>query len=323
VKALSPGGFYPCALAILVVDDDAPLADSLAAHLRLDGHRVAAAHAVAAAQAALLRRPMDLVITDICMTGPAGREGLTLLDWIKVLHPATEVVVMSGYGDGKMEEASLRLGGFRFFHKPADPELFRILARSLAQCRAGIPPPPPTSGDVLDPEVARRLQREYLSGNEQAFGRLLAGFRPLILSVCRCWYGLDGAASEDVVQDVGLSLILKMSKIRELRPYVVGTALHLCRKHAKHHFLPLPHDFDPPTLPESRDTWDPDIAARMIKALKSLSDKERSLLNLLFTRQAPYEEIAGMLGIPRGSIGPTRNRILAKLRAALRSQKRS
>jgi RNA polymerase sigma factor (sigma-70 family) len=54
---------------------------------------------------------------------------------------------------------------------------------------------------------------------------------------------------------------------------------------------------------------------RIRTALSSLDDRCRKLLQMLFYLAEPpsYGEIATTLGIPEGSIGPTRARCLAKL----------
>ena len=54
-------------------------------------------------------------------------------------------------------------------------------------------------------------------------------------------------------------------------------------------------------------------------AVASLDERCRRLLILLFYRSdtAPYAEVAALLGINEGSIGPTRARCLRKLRDLL------
>jgi RNA polymerase sigma factor (sigma-70 family) len=54
---------------------------------------------------------------------------------------------------------------------------------------------------------------------------------------------------------------------------------------------------------------------RIRTALSSLDERCRTLLEMLFYLAEPhsYAEIASSLGVPEGSIGPTRARCLAKL----------
>jgi DNA-directed RNA polymerase specialized sigma24 family protein len=55
----------------------------------------------------------------------------------------------------------------------------------------------------------------------------------------------------------------------------------------------------------------------LLEALAGLSDPHRNLLLLLITDPPPsYAEISKRLDIPVGSIGPTRARLLRKLRSS-------
>ncbi|WP_158219943.1 RNA polymerase sigma factor [Ideonella sp. A 288] len=58
---------------------------------------------------------------------------------------------------------------------------------------------------------------------------------------------------------------------------------------------------------------------RVRRAVAQLDDRSRRFVELVFLRDEPpsYEEIAAELGMPIGSIGPTRARCLAKLRELL------
>jgi DNA-directed RNA polymerase specialized sigma24 family protein len=57
------------------------------------------------------------------------------------------------------------------------------------------------------------------------------------------------------------------------------------------------------------------------RALDRLEPRPRQLIELLFLTDEPppYAEIAARLGIPEGSIGPTRARALDRLRRLLES----
>ena len=60
-------------------------------------------------------------------------------------------------------------------------------------------------------------------------------------------------------------------------------------------------------------------------ALQRLDERCRQLLSLLFAdedERLPYDQVAQQLGIPQGSIGPTRARCLGKLRELLQSRDR-
>ena len=60
-------------------------------------------------------------------------------------------------------------------------------------------------------------------------------------------------------------------------------------------------------------------AALVGHAVERMDGRCRELLKLLFweTPSPPYDEVAARIGMPIGSLGPTRGRCLEKLRAAL------
>jgi DNA-directed RNA polymerase specialized sigma24 family protein len=67
------------------------------------------------------------------------------------------------------------------------------------------------------------------------------------------------------------------------------------------------------------DRWLVDACRRTAhRALRELSEPDRQLIVMLFADPAPsYAEISARLAMPIGSIGPTRIRLLRKLRDAL------
>ena len=68
------------------------------------------------------------------------------------------------------------------------------------------------------------------------------------------------------------------------------------------------------------DGWllDADRRQMVHRALMGLSEQQRQLIGMLFADPAPsYAEISASLAIPIGSIGPTRCRLLGKLRDAM------
>ncbi|HWV48186.1 MAG TPA: sigma-70 family RNA polymerase sigma factor, partial [Microbacterium sp.] len=77
-----------------------------------------------------------------------------------------------------------------------------------------------------------------------------------------------------------------------------------------------------PLLPHEQSTEervaDADEAARLWTALATLTDRCQRLLRVVaFDDRPDYARIAADLDMPIGSIGPTRQRCLAKLRTAL------
>ena len=312
-----PGDFGP-ALAILIVDDNRALADSLVQVFRSTGHDAQAAYTLSEARAIILKRDLDLILTDVCLVGPDTRDGLTLLDWITTVRPGTEVAVMSGYGDSAMERDTRRSGGVRFYHKPVESAHLLGLAQAAALRKAGKPAHPPSESESLTAAAAQVWQQEYLSGNDAALDRILAAMLPIVQSVSSGWYGLPIATAHDVYQEVCIEVMLKISRIRSLRPFVVGTAINRCRVALRAVGRAQHEDSEVEMLPASSSAeTDVLTVPRLRAALAALDETDRCLIHMLFFENAPYRTIAQRLNIPTGSIGPIRVRLLAKLRLAL------
>ncbi|HUX78276.1 MAG TPA: response regulator [Alphaproteobacteria bacterium] len=81
----------------------------------------------------LIKREPDIavVVSDVNMP---GMDGLTLLDKLKEVSPATKTIVVSAYGDTKTLRSAMNKGVFDFVTKPVDfKELGDAIQRTIAQ----------------------------------------------------------------------------------------------------------------------------------------------------------------------------------------------
>lgn len=113
---------------VLVVDDNADAAESLAALLRLFGHEVGVAlDGEQALELAPSLRP-DVVLLDLGMPRMDGHEvarRMRAAPW----GTSMKIVALSGFGDGEDRERSLKAGCNDHFVKPVSPaDLEAILA---------------------------------------------------------------------------------------------------------------------------------------------------------------------------------------------------
>ncbi|MCW5665322.1 MAG: sigma-70 family RNA polymerase sigma factor [Piscinibacter sp.] len=176
------------------------------------------------------------------------------------------------------------------------------------------------------------------AGRQAAWSTLVRRFQRLVYTVPRR-AGLDDDAVAEVFQHAFSRLFEQLDRLDDparVRAWLVTTArretLRLLderrteqqRRAApageEEHDDPLLALPDPAPLPEAL------LAAlqeqhRVRSALERLAPRHRQLLELLFLQDEPppYAEIAARLGIPEGSIGPTRARALDQLRTVLRS----
>jgi two-component system response regulator AtoC len=103
--------------AILVVDDDERLRDTLGILVRNLGHEAIAAADVPAAERLLAERDVDLVVSDLRMPGGSG---LDLVDFVRRVNPRTPVIVLTAYGTVETAVEAMRKGAFDYLVKPFD-----------------------------------------------------------------------------------------------------------------------------------------------------------------------------------------------------------
>jgi two-component system response regulator AtoC len=101
------------ALAVLVVDDEAGMRDTLVAILEHHGHRVSSAADGETAFSAIQETAFDVVIMDIRMP---GRDGVSVLQEMGV--PPPQVILMTAYAQEERLRAAAN--AFAVLHKPFD-----------------------------------------------------------------------------------------------------------------------------------------------------------------------------------------------------------
>ena len=162
------------------------------------------------------------------------------------------------------------------------------------------------------------------NGDEPAWAALVERYAPLIWSICRK-HRLDDSDAADVGQNVWLHLVDQLDKIRDpvaLPGWLVTTTRRECERisrsaqvtHATGYAL------DAAQIPDDQaSTAEQVLVAERHAALRQAlvhlpSCCQRLLVLLIEDPPIPYAEISATLGIPAGSIGPTRLRCLDKLR---------
>jgi two-component system response regulator GlrR len=117
---------------ILVVDDDAALLRVVAMRLDKDGYAAIPVESGAKALAQLEVSQVDLVVTDLRMT---GMDGLALFDEIAKRYACLPVIIMTAHGNVPDAVSATRRGVFAFVQKPFEAatmaaEVERALASS-------------------------------------------------------------------------------------------------------------------------------------------------------------------------------------------------
>jgi RNA polymerase sigma factor (sigma-70 family) len=165
-------------------------------------------------------------------------------------------------------------------------------------------------------------------GDQLAWERLIRRYQRLIYAI-PLRAGLDEDHAAEIFQDVFTTLFQKLNDLEQpekLQAWLVTTTrrktLHAISKAQVHHSHVI-SDEEPEVSISIRDEAPlPDEQLLILEeqhrirmALSSLDDRCKTLLQMLFYLSEPpsYAEIATSLGLPEGSIGPTRARCLAKL----------
>jgi DNA-binding NtrC family response regulator len=104
---------------VLLVDDEEEFVKTLAERLQLRGSGFGS-EVVLSGEAALHKigdEPPDVMVLDLKMP---GIDGIEVLRRVKQNYPDVQVIILTGHGSEKDEEAARRLGAFDYLQKPAN-----------------------------------------------------------------------------------------------------------------------------------------------------------------------------------------------------------
>jgi RNA polymerase sigma factor (sigma-70 family) len=183
--------------------------------------------------------------------------------------------------------------------------------------------------DPDDYSVARLVSRAA-EGDRQAWERLVDQYARLIWSITGEFKFVQSDA-DDVAQTTWLRLLEHIDRIEypdRIGSWLAATARNEClRTLAARKRVVLGHDDDDDLQnfaahgPEIDERLLADERAQVVRdALTHLPRRWQKLLEMLMADPPlPYTEISDQLGLPIGSIGPTRGRCLARLRVLLQA----
>jgi RNA polymerase sigma factor (sigma-70 family) len=162
-------------------------------------------------------------------------------------------------------------------------------------------------------------------GDQDAWNDLVAAHTSLLYAIARS-FRLDQADANDVVQTTWLRLVEHLDRIEDptrLVGWLVTTArreaLRILRRGGRERpageesVLDRADDADPVDAGLLLDETNSALWA----AFQRLPDKCRRLLRIAVYEPRAYDEISEVLGMPVGSIGPTRRRCLTQLKTLL------
>lgn len=185
----------------------------------------------------------------------------------------------------------------------------------------------------MEPSESATIVRRARKGEHDAWEQLVAEYSGMLWGVARR-YRLDDAQQADVVQTTWLRLFEHLDDLREperLAGWLATTARRTCLETLRGAKREQPVEFltelsalaDPRDAGAEDDTPERSAVRRehqtiVRHVLAELPEEQQRLMRMLHATPAPtYQQVSARLGMPVGSIGPTRARILAKLRALL------
>ncbi len=184
------------------------------------------------------------------------------------------------------------------------------------------PPAPVARADL------RVLLQRAADGDRSAWDALVERFTSLLWSVARA-HRLSDADAGDVVQTTWLRLVEHLGRIEEpdrLAGWLATTARHECLRVLRRSGRERPAgdggtSDGPFDVPDAAGPLDARLLAderdaRLWECFGALTGRCQTLLRVLLADPAPsYADVSAALGMPVGSIGPTRGRCLDRLRA--------
>jgi len=183
-------------------------------------------------------------------------------------------------------------------------------------------------GIPLDVEPATLLEAAR-QGDQAAWDALVARFTGLVWSIARS-YRLGDADAHDAVQMTWLRLVENLDRISDperLAAWLATTArrecLQLLRKARRNRIDAGANALDDvadPGAPIDADMLLDERDRALWHAVASVSERCQRLLRVLMASPPPaYKEVAAALGMSVGTIGPTRQRCLDRLRQVVRA----
>jgi two-component system, NtrC family, response regulator HydG len=121
-------------IAVLIVDDEPGMRDTLMAILELHGYGVSSARNGETAVAAVREGAFDVVVMDVRMP---GRDGVSVLE--EIGDPPPQVILMTAYAQEERLRAAVKANAFAIVHKPFDTRRMLSLIADASRAVQNLP----------------------------------------------------------------------------------------------------------------------------------------------------------------------------------------
>jgi RNA polymerase sigma factor (sigma-70 family) len=300
---------------VLLVDDDPSIRESVGNVLVERGATVTPAASLDEARTNLQENCFELVLTDLKLD--TGTEGLEVARLARENTPDAKVVLFSGQDLSAVADEAENVGVDELLAKPLSLD---ALARILTDLGCEEPPTtkaPARSGRLTDAQ-GQALLESFVAGDQGALNMIVTSYRAMLYSVFLRWFRLSEDDAEDLFQEVMLQLVVKADQIRNVRTWMLGTAINQAKKRIRR--LIRERNLAERYV-ENLELFAPedneDIRELISRGLDLLRPHDRRLLTLIYVQGLSYQEVADFLDRPIGSIGPLRGRALKRLARAI------
>jgi RNA polymerase sigma factor (sigma-70 family) len=186
---------------------------------------------------------------------------------------------------------------------------------------------PPMTAPTTAPSTTgnEQLLRSAGGGDERAWAEIVERYRGLVSAVVRS-YRLQDADSHDAEQRTWLRLVEHRDSLRDperLGGWLATTASRECLRILRESRAVVTDELDavpdPDRTVEDR-VVDADTVSRLWTIVAGLPPRGRTIMMELFAEEPrPYAEVARVTGIPIGSLGPSRARLVERVRRSFDS----
>lgn len=154
---------------ILVIEDDPVFAGALVNALRRRGYAAESAADAGIGLALAEAQVPDAAVLDLKLGDDSG---LALIQPLKLINPAMQIVLLTGYASIATAVEAIKLGATHYLPKPADTdEILAALGRAAGDIAVALPDEP-MSVDRLEWEHIQKVLAEH-EGNISATARAL------------------------------------------------------------------------------------------------------------------------------------------------------
>ncbi|MDE2800957.1 MAG: sigma-54 dependent transcriptional regulator [Gemmatimonadota bacterium] len=120
-------------IRLLIADDEYYICEGLREAMTKDGYRVDVAYDGNQAKALMEAQEYDAAIFDLKMP---GRDGLSLLKWVRGANREIGVIVITAYGEVETAVEAMRRGAYDYLTKPVDLKRLRLSLERLLDHQA-------------------------------------------------------------------------------------------------------------------------------------------------------------------------------------------